>query len=362
MADFVYSLTQFQRNPFLGDGSAAISEAARRGRRLFTDESTRCAQCHNGPSAQNQLFTDKVPNGGFELGVPPGAASNNPFKRQAVGTANIFDLTDPAVVSAENDTFQNSNGRELGRGIPATRGALLDYVTPVLNDVWDTAPFLHDGSAPTLLDVVRPCNALRGDDCNQPGTGRNVDDRHGRTSHLTPQQLNDLVAFQRAPHNPVGESEAVVRAGGLAVTKARLKLGKRPERGSFAVVATVEPAALPVDAANQGLALTLGVPAGETMAIHDIVATPVELRGKGNGVRFRSRAAGKVAISLKRRGNGTLRLVAKGRRVDLRALDTGSRDVTVALVIGDAQFVQNRLLRAKGEGGRTLVLRKGRRA
>jgi hypothetical protein len=36
-------------------------------------------------------------------------------------------------------------------------------------------------------------------------TARNVDDQHGVTSHLTPTQLDDLVAFLEAPDGPVSE-------------------------------------------------------------------------------------------------------------------------------------------------------------
>ena len=35
-----------------------------------------------------------------------------------------------------------------------------------------------------------------------------------------------------------------------------------------------------------------------------------------------------------------------------------ARDVTVALVTGEVQFVENRLLTARGRGERTLVLRR----
>jgi len=46
--------------------------------------------------------------------------------------------------------------------------------------VWDTGPYLHDGSAPTLFEVL---------------TTRNPNDQHGVTSSLTSAQRADLVAF-----------------------------------------------------------------------------------------------------------------------------------------------------------------------
>src|SRR6185369_13014951 len=93
--------------------------------------------------------------------------------------------------------FQNEQNQ-----IPGNRNTLNQYLTPVLNDVWNTAPYLHDGIAPTLLDVVRPCTSQQ-EECEVFGKGRNVDDLHGSTSFLSARQLNDLVAYQKAPHGPL---------------------------------------------------------------------------------------------------------------------------------------------------------------
>jgi YVTN family beta-propeller protein len=52
--------------------------------------------------------------------------------------------------------------------------------TPTLLGVWETPPYLHDGSAPTLRDVL---------------TTRNPDDMHGYVSSLSSQQIDQLVAY-----------------------------------------------------------------------------------------------------------------------------------------------------------------------
>ena len=52
--------------------------------------------------------------------------------------------------------------------------------TPTLIEIWRTAPYLHDGSAGTLGDVL---------------TTANPHDRHGKTSHLRSAQIDDLVAY-----------------------------------------------------------------------------------------------------------------------------------------------------------------------
>ena len=110
-------------SPHLDKGK--LSAAAKRGEKIFRSKEASCAQCHPGP-----LFTD--------------------LKSYDVGTVGRFDK--PA------DTFD----------------------TPTLVEVWRTAPYLHDGSAATLRDVL---------------TTANPNDQHGKTSHLTADQLNDLVEY-----------------------------------------------------------------------------------------------------------------------------------------------------------------------
>lgn len=52
--------------------------------------------------------------------------------------------------------------------------------TPQLNRIYDTAPYLHDGRAPTLEEIW---------------TRHNPDDLHGQTNDMTKQQLNDLIEY-----------------------------------------------------------------------------------------------------------------------------------------------------------------------
>jgi cytochrome c peroxidase len=57
---------------------------------------------------------------------------------------------------------------------------LVMATTPPLRGVRARAPYLHDGRAATLLDVM---------------VTHNPDDTHGRTSHLTREQLDLLIAY-----------------------------------------------------------------------------------------------------------------------------------------------------------------------
>ncbi|QNN24384.1 c-type cytochrome [Planctomycetales bacterium ZRK34] len=54
------------------------------------------------------------------------------------------------------------------------------FDTPTLVELWRTGPYLHSGAAATLRDVL---------------TTQNEKDVHGHTKHLTPQQIDDLIAF-----------------------------------------------------------------------------------------------------------------------------------------------------------------------
>lgn len=64
------------------------------------------------------------------------------------------------------------------------------YDTPTLLGVYRTAPYLHHGTAATLMDVLT----------------MNTQDRHGKTSHLKAGQLEDLVEFLKAlPYKDPGD-------------------------------------------------------------------------------------------------------------------------------------------------------------
>ncbi len=113
-----------------------LSESAQRGRELFFSKETACAACHSGA-----FFTDSQPV--------------QPFRKHNVGTGG----DDPS----------------------ETLGP--DYDTPSLLGAYRTAPYLHHGRAATLDEVL---------------TKYNPADKHGKTSHLAPEQIQDLVEFLKA--------------------------------------------------------------------------------------------------------------------------------------------------------------------
>ena len=73
------------------------------------------------------------------------------------------------------DLHQYEVGTRRGFDRPADK-----FDTPTLIELWRTAPYLHDGSAATVRDVL---------------TTRNPQGQHGATSTLSTQELNDLCAY-----------------------------------------------------------------------------------------------------------------------------------------------------------------------
>ena len=124
LAAFVESL-QPKPSPFRQvDGT--LTPEAQRGQAVFHRADVGCADCHIPP-----LFTD--------------------FLLHDIGTGD-------------------GPGERLG---PA-------FDTPSLRGIWHTAPYLHDGSAPTLRDVF---------------VTQNPSDHHGHTSHLSKPEIQALTTF-----------------------------------------------------------------------------------------------------------------------------------------------------------------------
>jgi hypothetical protein len=87
-----------------------------------------------------------------------------------------------------------------------------EFDTPTLADLWRTAPYLHDGTAPTLKDVL---------------TTKNLNDQHGVTTSLTPTEIDDLVAYMLELDVPVPDSVELFPAGAASPPKVAFQ-GENP--------------------------------------------------------------------------------------------------------------------------------------
>lgn len=130
LSAYVASLDTFAPSPHRSpDGS--LTSAAVAGRAHF--QALACASCHGGDD-----FTDST-----------------------LGT--LHDV----------GTLTTNSGQRLG-------GTLGGIDTPTLRGIWNTAPYLHDGSAATLRDVL---------------VTRNTNGAHGAVSTLNTAEIDELVAY-----------------------------------------------------------------------------------------------------------------------------------------------------------------------
>jgi cytochrome c peroxidase len=126
----------------------ALSAAAERGRVLFFDDKKgRCSQCHVGANLADEQF--------YNIGVGVEGEAPDPGRK--------------AVTKNDKDT-----------------GA---FKTPTVRNIALTAPYMHDGSQATLMDVV--------DHYDKGGTANPYLHERIKKLGLTQQEKEDLVAFMK---------------------------------------------------------------------------------------------------------------------------------------------------------------------
>ncbi len=163
-----------------GNQSDALSGSAERGYRLFTG-AARCNGCHT-VGDDHALFTDhRLHNTG--VGYAASMRDNSGVRKVLVAPGVYLEINRQAVADA-SEPRPNDLGRYEITQDPADRW---QYKTPGLRNVALTAPYMHDGSLPTLRDVVRFYN--RG---GVPNEGL---DPMIRPLGLTETDVDDLVAF-----------------------------------------------------------------------------------------------------------------------------------------------------------------------
>jgi cytochrome c peroxidase len=166
---------------FIAGDQSAISEAAKRGWDLFNGQA-RCISCHAWNPSQPFFSDFKFHN----IGV---AAKDRNFTglarkaRQLISSGrNKIQITDELALT---EGFSEL-GRYLVTGQPRDIGA---FKTSMLRDIELTAPYMHNGSEKTLLDVMKFYN--KGGEINP-----NLDGGM-RPLKLTDPQLDDMVEFMK---------------------------------------------------------------------------------------------------------------------------------------------------------------------
>lgn len=165
LAAYVTSLDQVSPSPYR-DSDGSLTDSGWRGLSVFQEAG--CPECHAGPD-----FTDSSDGVVHDVG-----------------------------------TILSTSGQRLGEPLEG-----LD--TPSLRGIWETAPYLHDGSAATLEEVL---------------LDKNPADEHGSTRDLSQQERADLISYllqidntpldeEVEPPKPDGKGSSSERSGGCSVSE-----------------------------------------------------------------------------------------------------------------------------------------------
>lgn len=147
----------------------AISPAAKRGEALFFGERLECYHCHGGTN-----FTDN----NMQQGQPfPESGFHNTglYNEDGFGAYKKWDPGLRAVTEKEEDEGK--------------------FRTPTLRNIAVTAPYMHDGSIPTLEEVIRKHYAVKGHSALTAKGASPLRDEFIEGFSISEGEVNDLVAF-----------------------------------------------------------------------------------------------------------------------------------------------------------------------
>ncbi|HVX66748.1 MAG TPA: multiheme c-type cytochrome [Bryobacteraceae bacterium] len=124
---------------------------------------------------------ERPPNRYRSLGDPLNPAQRRGkvvFSRTTTNDGRPIPVENRCVTCHYPPYFTDRHTHDVGTRQPSDRQGKFD--TPHLNNVYDSAPYLHNGMAATLEEIW---------------TVYNPDDRHGTTNDMTKDQLNDLIEY-----------------------------------------------------------------------------------------------------------------------------------------------------------------------
>ena len=100
------------------------------------------------------------------------------FERAYSNTGDLIPVSNRCITCHSGPNFTNRLVSDVGSGVDGDRYQVFD--SPNLNNVHESAPYLHDGSAATLEEIW---------------TKFNPHDEHGVANDMTKDQLNDLIEY-----------------------------------------------------------------------------------------------------------------------------------------------------------------------
>jgi cytochrome c peroxidase len=158
---------------FLSGDEAALNENARRGMELFFSERLECFHCHGGFN-----FTDSTTH------------ANARIDRIGFHNTGLYNIDGEGAYPADNTGLYDMTGtrRDMGR-----------FKAPTLRNIVVTAPYMHDGSAATLEEVIE--HYARGGRLIEEGPNAGDGRRNPFKSEfirgfvLSDNERDDLIAF-----------------------------------------------------------------------------------------------------------------------------------------------------------------------
>ena len=100
------------------------------------------------------------------------------FERTTTNTGETIPESNRCITCHYGPSFTNKQVSNVGTGSAEDKYQVFD--SPNLNNVYESAPYLHDGRAATLEEIW---------------TKYNNNDEHGVANDMTKEQLNDLIEY-----------------------------------------------------------------------------------------------------------------------------------------------------------------------
>lgn len=120
-------------------------EAADRGHQIYNNKAQGCAVCHGGMSRDGRLDPRYYPDMTFNVGT------DDEYSKLVRSFDPLYEKSDELFAGVEEKYFAFEGKRTAQ--IPESEGA---YLAPPLVGVWASAPYFHNGSVPTLEQVLLP--------------------------------------------------------------------------------------------------------------------------------------------------------------------------------------------------------------
>jgi len=154
-------------NPNVGSGGLTTQQ--QRGQALFRST---CASCHSGADFTDNSFHDV----GTQVESNPNGRADD-LCRLTPGRSGC--IVDTLLITASASPLNTNGG----------------FNTPTVLGLFLQGPYLHDGSAATLADVVNNNNKYSYPGPQTPGQVVNLKGGHGQTQSLSSSDVQDLVAY-----------------------------------------------------------------------------------------------------------------------------------------------------------------------